>query len=202
MRSLAIYGSPGLEYCLAVYRPQLQANTSWKDTVEWLYEKHFNKLHGMAFRKLADKSKVRDVVQEVFKRLLSKERQFDSEESAEKFLYRSFKNLLCTRFPSIDVEEAADGKEAFQKIADHVPEIVFMDIKLPGENGLQITKKVKAKYPEIIVIILTYYDSPEHREAAMQCGANHFFSKGASTQEVVELLQSIISEKGLDANEG
>jgi two-component system response regulator YesN len=115
---------------------------------------------------------------------------------------RSLKEVLCTRFPSIDVEEAADGKEALQKIAAHVPEIVFMDIKLPGENGLQITKKVKAKYPEIIVIIFTYYDLPEHREAAFQCGANHFLSKGTSTQEVVQLVQSIISEKGLDSNEG
>jgi DNA-binding NarL/FixJ family response regulator len=115
---------------------------------------------------------------------------------------RSLKEVLCTRLPSIDVEEAADGKEALQKIADHVPEIVFMDIKLPGENGLQITKKVKAKYPEIIVIIFTYYDLPEHREAALQCGANHFLSKGTSTQEVVELVQSILSEKGLDSNEG
>jgi DNA-binding NarL/FixJ family response regulator len=115
---------------------------------------------------------------------------------------RSLKEVLCTRFPSIDVEEAADGKEALQKIADHVPEIVFMDIKLPGENGLQITKKVKAKYPEIIVIILTYYDLPEHREAALQCGADHFLSKGTSTREVVQLVQSILSEKGLDSNEG
>jgi len=114
----------------------------------------------------------------------------------------SLKELLATRFPSMDVEEAADGEEALQKIADHVPKIIFMDIKLPGENGLQITKKVKAKYPEIIVIILTYYDLPEHREAALQCGADHFLSKGTSTQEVVELVQSILSEKGLDSNEG
>ena len=115
---------------------------------------------------------------------------------------QSLKELLGTRFPTMDVEEAADGEEALQKIADHVPEIVFMDVKLPGENGLQITKKVKAKYPEIIVIILTYYDLPEHREAALQCGADHFLSKGTSTQEVAELVQSILSEKGLDSNEG
>jgi DNA-binding NarL/FixJ family response regulator len=102
----------------------------------------------------------------------------------------------------MDVEEAADGEEALKRIAALVPDIIFMDIKLPGENGLQITKKVKAKYPAIIVIMLTYYDLPEHREAAFQCGANHFLSKGTSTQEVVELVQSIISEKGLDANKG
>jgi CheY-like chemotaxis protein len=83
---------------------------------------------------------------------------------------QSLKELLGTRFPTMDVKEAADGEEALQKITDHVPEIVFMDIKLPGENGLQITKKVKAKYPEIIVIILTYYDLPEHREAALLTG--------------------------------
>ena len=115
---------------------------------------------------------------------------------------QSLKELLCTRFSSMDVEEAADGEEALERIAALVPDIIFMDIKLPGENGLQITKKVKAKYPAIIVIMLTYYDLPEHREAAFQCGANHFLSKGTSTQEVVELVQSIISEKGLDANKG
>jgi len=115
---------------------------------------------------------------------------------------QSLKELLCTRFSSMDVEEAADGEEALKRIAALVPDIIFMDIKLPGENGLQITKKVKAKYPAIIVIMLTYYDLPEHREAAFQCGANHFLSKGTSTQEVVELVQSIISEKGLDANKG
>ena len=115
---------------------------------------------------------------------------------------QSLRDLLSTRFSSMDVEEAADGEEALKRIAALVPDIIFMDIKLPGENGLQITKKVKAKYPEIIVIMLTYYDLPEHREAAFQCGANHFLSKGTSTQEVVELVQSIISEKGLDANKG
>jgi len=105
---------------------------------------------------------------------------------------QSLKELLCTRFPFMDVEEAGDGEEALQKIAGLVPDIIFMDIKLPGENGLQITKKIKAEYPEIVIIILTYYDLPEHREAAFQCGANHFFSKGTSTQEVVELVQSIV----------
>ena len=115
---------------------------------------------------------------------------------------QSLKDLLSTRFSSMDVEEAADGEEALKRIAALVPDIIFMDIKLPGENGFQITKKVKARYPEIIVIMLTYYDLPEHREAALQCGANHFLSKGTSIQEVVELVQSIISVKGLDSNKG
>ena len=112
---------------------------------------------------------------------------------------QSLKELLFTRFPSMEFEEAADGEEALEKIHGIAPDIVFMDIKLPGENGLRITKKVKAEYPELIIIILTYYDLPEHREAAFQYGANHFLSKGTSTQVIGELVQSILSEKGLDS---
>ena len=112
---------------------------------------------------------------------------------------QSFKDVLHTRFPSMTLDEAGDGEEALRKIDALVPDIIFMDIKLPGENGLQVTKKVKTKYPEIIVIILTYYDLPEHRDAAFQCGASHFLPKGTSTEEVVGLVQSILSEKGLDS---
>ncbi len=79
--------------------------------------------------------------------------------------------------------------------------MIFMDIKLPGENGLEVTKKVKKKYPEMIVIILTYHDSPEHREAAVQCGANYFLPKSTSTEEVLELVQSVLSERDLDSHD-
>lgn len=114
---------------------------------------------------------------------------------------QSLKEVLHTRFPSMVVGEAEDGDEALQKIDALLPDIIFMDIKLPGENGLQVTQKVKTKHPEMIIIILTYYDSPEHRKAADQCGANYFLPKSTSTEEVVELVQSILSQKGLDSHD-
>lgn len=114
---------------------------------------------------------------------------------------QSLKEVLRTRFPLMVIREAADGEEALQKIDAFGPDMIFMDIKLPGENGLEVTKKVKTKYPEMIVIILTYYDSPEHREAAVQCGANYFLPKCTSTEEVVELVQSILSEGSLDSHD-
>jgi DNA-binding NarL/FixJ family response regulator len=112
---------------------------------------------------------------------------------------QSLKEVLHSRFLPLVVEEAGDGDEALQKIDALVPDIIFMDIKLPGENGLRVTQKVKKKYPEIIIIILTYYDSPEHRKAADQCGADYFLPKSSSVEEVVELVQSIVSEKGLES---
>jgi CheY-like chemotaxis protein len=45
----------------------------------------------------------------------------------------------------MSIEEAADGDEALQKIDSSVPDLIFMDIKLPGENGLQLTQRIRAK---------------------------------------------------------
>jgi CheY-like chemotaxis protein len=104
-----------------------------------------------------------------------------------------FKETLHDRFPSIEIHEAVDGEEAFQEIETFRPDLIFMDIRLPGENGLELTKKVKARYPNIIVIILTGYDLPEYREFSLRY-ADYFFSKGSSTTEnIFKLVESILS---------
>jgi DNA-binding NarL/FixJ family response regulator len=111
------------------------------------------------------------------------------------------KDTLQGLFPSMDIIEAADGVEAFQKIDSHPPNLIFMDIRLPGENGLELTRKIKADYPDIIVIILTSYDSPEYRKAANQYKADYFFSKDAIVNDgLFTLVKSILLEKGFDAD--
>jgi CheY-like chemotaxis protein len=92
------------------------------------------------------------------------------------------KEALHDRFPSIEIREAGDGEKAVQEIETSPPDLIFMDISLPGENGLELTKKVKAKYPNIIVVILTGYDLPEYREFSKQY-TDYFFSKDSSTRE-------------------
>ena len=106
------------------------------------------------------------------------------------------KETLQSRFPSVEILEAADGGDAMQKIAAHVPEVIFMDVKLPGESGLDLTAKIKAKYPHVIVIILTSYDTPEYREAAGKANANYFLAKGSSSKEgILTLVESILPER-------
>ena len=103
-----------------------------------------------------------------------------------------FRELLHTRFPSVDLHEACDGEEALHKTEVLSPDLIFMDVRLPGENGFELTKKIKAKYPGIVVIIFTSYDFPEYRELSAQC-ADHFLSKGSSTTEsIVKLVKSIL----------
>lgn len=117
----------------------------------------------------------------------------------------SFRQLvkinLQDQFPLMDIIEAADGIEAFQKIDSLPPNLIFMDIKLLGENGLELTRKIKADHPDIIIIILTSYDLPEYRGAAMSCKANYFLSKGSiGTGEISKLVKSILLEKGFNAD--
>lgn len=108
---------------------------------------------------------------------------------------QSLKEMLCERFPTMGVEEAGDGEKALEKIEAQPPHLVFMDIKLPGENGLEVTRKIKARYSGIRVIILTSYDLPEYREAAKEYGADYFLSKESSSrEEILSLVDSIYSE--------
>jgi CheY-like chemotaxis protein len=106
-----------------------------------------------------------------------------------------FKERLHDRFPSVEIYEAIDGEEALLQVETLRPNLIFMDIRLPGENGLQLTQKIKARYPKIIVIILTGHDLPEYREASSRY-ADYFFSKGSSaTQNIFTLVESIFPNR-------
>jgi len=101
---------------------------------------------------------------------------------------RVLKNNLETFFPSMVIHEAAEGNEALQRVDTFRPELIFMDIGLPGENGLQLTQRIKTSYPDTKVIILTSHDTLEYREAAIRCGANCFITKGSLNWEQLETL--------------
>ena len=90
---------------------------------------------------------------------------------------RILKDLLNRHFGFMTLEEACDGREAMEKIGHCDADLVFMDIKLPDENGLHLTKAFKQKCPRLPVIILTSYDYPEYRQAAVESGASHFIPK-------------------------
>ena len=113
------------------------------------------------------------------------------------FFLQFLKETLHSRFPSVDILEAANGEEALQKIRIFPPDIIFMDLRLPGENGLELTKKIKAQYPNIIVVILTNYDLPEYREAAYQCRANHFLPKDS----FLKMINSFLPNRMIDQDD-
>ena len=101
---------------------------------------------------------------------------------------------LRTPFPSMIIHEATEGNEALQKVDAVKPELIFMDIRLPGENGIQLTKKIKTRYPSTKVIILTSYDSLEYRGAAIQAGGNCYIPKDSLGYVQIEKLVKALIE--------
>ncbi len=87
------------------------------------------------------------------------------------------KMTLQASLPTIAVDEAASGIEALQKVDTLSPDLIFMDIRLPGENGLKLTKTIKTTHPDITILILSSYDKPEYREAASRFGADRYLVK-------------------------
>ncbi len=100
----------------------------------------------------------------------------------------TFKTALRERFPAMTIDEEVDGSQVVDKVKAFQPDLVFMDIRLPGKNGLALTEKIKVDYPGIVIIILTDYDLPEYREAALQGGADEFIPKGSLKMSAIEAL--------------
>ena len=108
-------------------------------------------------------------------------------------IYReAFKANLCQQFPNILIDEAENGDEAIKKVNATPPHLICMDIRLPGMNGLQLTQKIKRDFPNIHIAMLTGYDVPEYRQAAVQYGADGFFVKESlEWGEIEALVKSI-----------
>jgi DNA-binding NarL/FixJ family response regulator len=114
----------------------------------------------------------------------------------DNILFRqSLKEMLCNRYPAMRVKEATNGAEALRIIDAALPDLIFMDVRLPGANGLDITRKIKRDNPKVPVIIVASYDFAEYRDAAYQCGADFFVPEGSSIWEEITLLVEAVLMK-------
>jgi DNA-binding NarL/FixJ family response regulator len=109
-------------------------------------------------------------------------------------VFRNYlRRFLEARFPALEVGEVYRGDDALAGVKTFMPDLILMDIKLPGENGLSVTQKVKLDHPEIPVIVLTVTDDPFYRQAAYESGADSFLVKGKVTlAEIAFLVASML----------
>lgn len=91
------------------------------------------------------------------------------------------------------VGEGADGNEALKLVASLNPDVVLMDINLPGMNGLQVTRQIKAAHHRASVIMLTAYDDAEQAMHAFKAGALAYCPKDVMPQKLIEVIHQVVS---------
>lgn len=89
------------------------------------------------------------------------------------------------------VAEAVDGEDALEKTRLHRPDIVIMDVNLPGGNGLQVTRHLLGEFPETRVIILTGYDNTEQIFHSLQIGAVAYCSKDIPPDDLLKAIHAV-----------
>ena len=111
-----------------------------------------------------------------------------------RFYRDALRESVKARFPEVTVDEAVNGKEAMEKVNSLCPDLIFMDLRLPDESGLELTKKIRAAFANTSIIVLTSYDLPEYKEAATRSGANCFCAKNSTTEEeLLTLVKSFLA---------
>lgn len=108
-------------------------------------------------------------------------------------MYRSGLRILLNRESSLHVlGEACSGAEAISMAHELRPQLVLMDVNLPGITGIEATRTLASRHPEIAVIIVTMFGDRDTFFAAMRAGARGFLLKGANSDEVALAIKVVL----------
>lgn len=91
------------------------------------------------------------------------------------------------------IGEASEGREAVAKVQQLKPDVVLLDLAMPGLGGLDATRLIKAQHPEVQVLILTMQEGEEYFFKALSYGASGYLLKGASTADLVAGVRAVYS---------
>lgn len=89
------------------------------------------------------------------------------------------------------VAEAEDGRGAINQVRRHSPDVVLMDISMPGLDGMDAAREIRELFPDVEVIILSMHSSKEHIYQALKAGLRGFLRKESAGVEVVEAIRSV-----------
>ena len=89
------------------------------------------------------------------------------------------------------VGEASEGKEAIEKARELSPDVIIMDIAMPGMDGLEATRRIRKKSPRVKVLVLTQHDNREYVVSAIKAGATGYVPKRALGSELVSAIRAV-----------
>jgi DNA-binding NarL/FixJ family response regulator len=104
--------------------------------------------------------------------------------------------MLLKLEPDINVVGMAeDGAVAVEMVAQKAPDLVLMDLKMPIMNGVEATRQIRTKYPEVKVLVLTTYDGDEWVFDAIKAGASGYLLKDTPRDEVIKAIRGTVTGK-------
>ncbi|MBZ0276166.1 MAG: response regulator transcription factor [Anaerolineae bacterium] len=106
-------------------------------------------------------------------------------------LFRDGIASLLTAWDMTVVGQASDGEEAIEKAGELQPDLILMDIHMSGMNGLEATRQIKARWPDIQIVILTVSEEDEFLFEAIKSGAQGYLLKNLDTEKFGELLAGL-----------
>lgn len=109
---------------------------------------------------------------------------------------RSLKDWLTCAYPEHEILEASDGQEAIDVASARGPDLILMDIGLPGLNGLEATRRIKHLLPQTRVVMLTIHEDEAYRADALASGASAFVSKRTMQTHLLATLSDLLPEPG------
>lgn len=107
--------------------------------------------------------------------------------------------MLLGLLPGIEVVGSAkDGEEAVALVAEHAPDVVLMDLRMPRCDGVEATRRIRTNFPGTQVVVLTTFDDDDSLFPALRAGARGYLTKDAGGDEIVRAVQAVLSgEAGL-----
>ncbi len=113
----------------------------------------------------------------------------DDDEVVRRSYRRSLESLSC------NVEAASNGEEALQTMERDPVDVVLLDMRMPGQDGLSVLRTIKQKWPESEVVIITGYPTVDSAKEAVRLGAYDYLSKPMAPQDVINVTDSAITRK-------
>jgi DNA-binding NarL/FixJ family response regulator len=111
-------------------------------------------------------------------------------------LRAGLKTLISAQADMVVVGEAGDGETALQAVYDRRPDVVIMDISMPGMNGIQATERLKQTCPEVKILVLSVHDDTSYLRQMLAVGASGYILKHTAADALIQAIR-IVAAGGL-----
>jgi len=110
--------------------------------------------------------------------------------------FRRFLKKFLARKPGLKVSgDVASARQALEKVEELDPDLVLMDIRLPGMNGFSASRLLKQKMPDLQIIIMTIFDNPKYKESAVENGAFGYVVKSNLGRDLMPAIRAALKNK-------